>query len=833
MGRARPSMQELIQRRRRAGFVGRREQQEAFRANFGLPPEDERHRFLFHIHGNAGVGKTWLLRQLEQTARLEYGALTARVDETVNSVPEAMAAISSQFAGQGHEFATLDRKLATYRQRRHEAESIPAEGEPPGPSAGSLTAARAGLAGLGMVPGVGALAGAVDPLPLAQGTDRLRAAFSSRFRDHKDVQLVLDPVEALTPLLVRELSQAAAEAPWAVLLFDTFERTGPLLGPWLRSLLTSERHGTLPPNTVFVLAGQTRLDPGCWADLADVVADLPLEPFTDAEARQLLAAKGITDEPVVRDVLRLSGRLPVLVSTLAENAGSPGHPGELADPSATAVERFLRREHDPVRRSAALAGALPRRLNEDVFRAAVDEAAACLFGWLRSLPFVSGPPGSARYHDVVRAPMLRLQQTGSPQRWSAAHTRLAGTFARWREEAAEGLDATALWKQDAWRALRLEESYHLLCARPSAALPAVLRDGIDVCDAGTPIARRWARMLVEAGQDADADAVRTWGQRAVAALADERRHGIELLGLLLGRSEPDDAERAAALVVRGRHHRSAEEYEEALDDFRRALDLDPRMVRAHLGQAVIHRATGDYAAALEALDRADALEPGSRRVLRERGETWRRAGRHEEALRQLDRVIEADPADHLALGSRGQSKAALGRVREALADLDRAIELNGDYTWALVRRAHVRSALGDVTGALDDLDRAEGLEPDTPGTLGERGEVYRFAGRYEEAIALYDRALTLDPRYAWALGSRALAKEALGRRTEALADLERAVEMNPGYAWAVAQRERLLSGGATGGSGDAGDAGDAVRGGHGNGPDGHGNGPDGHGDGPG
>ncbi|QKV98070.1 tetratricopeptide repeat protein [Streptomyces sp. NA02950] len=796
-------MQELIQRRRRAGFVGRRGELDAFRANFGVPPEDERHRFVFHIHGNAGVGKSWLLRQLEQTARQEHGALTACVDESADGVVEAMAALSAAFARQGHAFTALDRKLALYRQRRHEAEAIPVDGEPAAPTTGSLAATRAGLAVAGLVPGVGALAGAVDPVPLAQGTDRVRAALSSRFRDHKDVQLVLDPVQALTPLLVRELSEAAAAAPWAVLCFDTYERTGPLLDSWLRALLTSERYGTLPANTVIVLAGQTRLDPGCWGDLSDVVKELPLEPFTDAEARQLLAAKGITDEPVVRDVLRLSGRLPVLVSTLAENAEGPGG---VDDPSGTAVERFLKWERDPVRRSAALAGALPRRLNEDVFRAAVDEEAAELFGWLRALPFVSERAGLARYHDVVRAPMLRLRRTTSPQRWRAAHTRLAESFARWREtdadeqgpSAEEQASAAAPWRRERWRALRLEESYHLLCARPTAALPGVLRDGIDACDTGPEAARPWARTLLEAGEDCDDDTLRTWGRNALMALEDGRRRGIEVMGLLLDRAELDRAGRVEALVVRGWHRRSVEEYHDALTDFRRALDLDPGCVRAHFGSAVVHRAAGDVDGALAALDRADALEPGSTWIPRERGETCRRARRYDEALEWLDRVVEADPADPVALASRGQTKAALGRAREALADLDRAIGLRGDYVWALVRRAHVRGALGDVTGALEDLDRAEELAPGMAGTVGERGDVYRLAGRHEEAVAQYSRALALDAGYAWALGSRAMSLEVLGRRAEALADLERAVALDPGYAWAVAQRERLLSNGPSG-----------------------------------
>lgn len=126
MVRARPSMRELITGRTRRGFVGRGAERAAFRENLELPPEDERHRFLFHVHGNAGVGKSFLVRELEQLAR-ERGALTAYVDESAGSVPEAMAAISDRFARQGHRFKELDRLLATHRERRHEAESTVVE----------------------------------------------------------------------------------------------------------------------------------------------------------------------------------------------------------------------------------------------------------------------------------------------------------------------------------------------------------------------------------------------------------------------------------------------------------------------------------------------------------------------------------------------------------------------------------------------------------------------------------------------------------------------------------------------------------------------------------
>src|SRR5205823_647582 len=155
---------------------------------------------------------------------------------------------------------------------------------------------------------------------------------------------------------------------------------------------------------------------------------------------------GVVAEPVVEEVLRLTGGLPLLVSTLAEQ--HPTDPDDIGDSSATAVERFLKWEQDPVRQAVALACALPRRLNVDVFRVAVecaDEEADALFGWLRGLAFVDDRGDRVQYHDLVREPMLRLQRRRSPRGWTERHDRLAAVFGRWREEAASGLNAYEEW----------------------------------------------------------------------------------------------------------------------------------------------------------------------------------------------------------------------------------------------------------------------------------------------------------------------------------------------------------------------------------------------------
>lgn len=823
MAQTRPSMQELIGRRSRAGFVGRGAERAAFRANFDTPPEDERHRFLFHVHGNAGVGKSFLLRELEQIAR-ERGALTAYVDEGAGSVPEALELMCTQFGAQGRRFKDLDRLLTAYRERWHEAElaalTAPPE-EPPGPTTGSMVVARAGLVGLGMVPGIGAFAGALDPGQLAHGADRLRSGLGAHFRSHEDARLVLAPESVLTPVLLEELSRAASAAPWIVLFLDTYERTGRFLDGWLHTVMTTQRYGSLPATLMVVTAGQLPLDSTRWGGFGDFMTDLPLHPFTEPEARDLLAGKGVLAEPVVSEVLRLTGGLPVLVSTLAESR--PADPADVGDPSATAVERFLRWEADPVRRSVALACALPRRLDADVFRAVVappDTELDALYAWLRTLPFVSERGGRVRYHDVVRSPMLRLQRQQAPRTWVTRQQELASVFRRWRTEAEAGRGAEERWADEGWRELRLAELYHLLCAGERSALTSVLTDVVDACEQGESVAGRWAWVLVEAGWDAETEVVAEWGRRLTQALGDGGTAAaldLVLRGTGIGRTPvaagPGTVSGGYGAVVGqggvsypgtavpfgspgqvpqqppGFPAWQGSPQGEAPTDHGWSVTLPPAVAaRAQRARAIAHDLAGDQRAAVAALDRALELTPDDPHSLTLRGEYHRVLEAYDEAIRDLDRALALNPADAFAAASRGAVHLGRADLDEALTDLDRAVELKPDYPWALVRRARVHRALGAPDRQLADLDRAVALDPDWAWVRCERGDALRAVGRDEEALADFDHALALEPEYTSARASRGASLAGLGRHEEALAELNRVLERRPAYAWALLRR---------------------------------------------
>ncbi len=87
MGGAGRSFQDAVRRRQQAGFVARTTELAQFRANLALPTDSADRQFVFSVHGDGGVGKSFLLSRWAAIAQGD-GALTCRVDEPVFGVPD-------------------------------------------------------------------------------------------------------------------------------------------------------------------------------------------------------------------------------------------------------------------------------------------------------------------------------------------------------------------------------------------------------------------------------------------------------------------------------------------------------------------------------------------------------------------------------------------------------------------------------------------------------------------------------------------------------------------------------------------------------------------------
>ena len=775
-----PSLQDVMRSRHRRGFVGREGQLVQYQENLGLPIDDERRRFLFNIHGDAGVGKTYLVKQLQQIAAERHGCLTAYVDETIDDAIAAMTVVAEELGRADARLAKFEKRATAYRERRYAMESDPQA--PPGVAAFITKAAvMAGLAAVKEIPVAGSLVAPFDPAVAADQANQARLYLARKFSDHADVRLLLSPVDELAPIFVSEIGRAAAGRPIA-LFFDTYERTAPLLDSWLRRLYDG-RYGDLPANLVSTIAGQHPLNPSLWGDYLSVIADIPLEPFSDAEARQFLASKNVQDEALVESILAKSGCLPMWLATLASFL--PADAADIGDPASSAVELFLRWEHDPARRSTAVSAALPRTFNQDVLAAVTPPGQAPeLFGWLCGMPFVSQQGSSWAYHQVVRDAMLRQQQAQAPSQWRASHVLLAKANAGWASETAD--PASKPWANTRWVDYTREETYHLLCADPAGNLSRALTSAVSAAEHGIIRARQWADLISDAGRDTGDSTLRDWGQRLRNGVSDS--DVISYLSHLINDAHLDEAMLAVALEQRGEGHRLAvlDQYAEALADLSRAVELDPDSASAFGRRGQAYKEIGWYDLALTDFNRSVELEPTSWSI-GHRGQTYRLLRQYAEALADSNRSIELAPSSGWAIAGRGRIYQDMGRYEEALADFERVIELDPHSGQAVADRAGLYQDMGRYGEALTDFGRAIELDPDNGWVVGRRGQAFTAMGRYEEAVADFNRSVELNP-IGWSIGSRGQTYRLMGRYEEALADSDRTVKLDPYSGWARVNR---------------------------------------------
>lgn len=165
---------------------------------------------------------------------------------------------------------------------------------------------------------------------------------------------------------------------------------------------------------------------------------------------------------------------------------------------------------------------------------------------------------------------------------------------------------------------------------------------------------------------------------------------------------------------------------------------------AHRGET--HRLRGNFEAALDDFNRSLDLEPNNAWAIAHRGETYYLMKRYQEAFADFHRAIELQPDYTWAIAHRGVTYRFLGEAYypKALADLDRAIERQPDYVWAIAYRSRLYELMKCYKKALIDFDRAIALDETIFAGKNwqiEKGLILCYDGQYSEAIACCEQRL--------------------------------------------------------------------------------------------
>ncbi|WP_033289647.1 tetratricopeptide repeat protein [Amycolatopsis jejuensis] len=325
---------------------------------------------------------------------------------------------------------------------------------------------------------------------------------------------------------------------------------------------------------------------------------------------------------------------------------------------------------------------------------------------------------------------------------------------------------------------------------------------------------------IEADQDRY-EAALTWYDRALD-LDPEHRIALRSKALALrllrryadaeavAQSDPEDPD---LLVQLGWIHDARYEYEQALETFRKAADVDPEHAWAWRSRVAMLASLRRFAEAEEVFEEGLRHCPDDVDLLVHW--SWLEGDRNrlESALRWCARALDVDPGYASALGERVAILRRLRRFDEAEAAAAEAIGRRPDDPGLLVQQGWLRFDRQRLDDALDSFARALALDPAYEWALRSQSVTFFRLRRFDEAKAAnqaildrqpdnvlafmnmaslhsvwvgpeaglqwYERVLEVEPRHAGALEWRVTMLRRLRRFDEARAALKEALALHP------------------------------------------------------
>ncbi|MDA1089810.1 MAG: tetratricopeptide repeat protein [Proteobacteria bacterium] len=172
------------------------------------------------------------------------------------------------------------------------------------------------------------------------------------------------------------------------------------------------------------------------------------------------------------------------------------------------------------------------------------------------------------------------------------------------------------------------------------------------------------------------------------------------------------APEAVAYLESGMEHHNADRFDEAAQDYRKALDADPNYIQAHNNLAMTLNSLGRHDDAVVSYRNAIAINPGIAQVHVNLGLVLTILGRLDEAVACYRKAISINPYYAEAYGNLGTALKEQGRLDEAVANYEKAIAVKPDFAAAINNLGVAHLDLGELDTAIVYFKKAATLSPE-------------------------------------------------------------------------------------------------------------------------
>ena len=238
-------------------------------------------------------------------------------------------------------------------------------------------------------------------------------------------------------------------------------------------------------------------------------------------------------------------------------------------------------------------------------------------------------------------------------------------------------------------------------------------------------------------------------------------------GVAFGQQTAED------FVKSGNTRMSKGDQDGSIDDYSKAIELNPKYSEAYGYRGVAENAKGDWDGAIADCNRAIDLDPKYAYAYNNRGKAKMGKGDWDGAIADCTKAIEFSPKNPVTYINRAEAKKAKGDLSGVIADYSKVIEIDPQNADAYINRGDAKRHKGDWDGAIADYSKAIEVHPEYT------------ASYYDHSIAKVN--IEFDPKYP-AYCNRGIAKVNSGDWDGAIADFTKAIEINSQDADAYSYR---------------------------------------------
>ena len=241
--------------------------------------------------------------------------------------------------------------------------------------------------------------------------------------------------------------------------------------------------------------------------------------------------------------------------------------------------------------------------------------------------------------------------------------------------------------------------------------------------------------------------------------------------------EPKERDAVKNRMARGAERYKARKYDEAVHEFSRAIELDPKRVDAYVQRGHCHYQKRAYKTAIVNYKAALELQANHSSALFTAGLAYQYLKEHENALKMFDEAVKHYPIWPEAYLRRGNSRRELLDYAGAVEDYGEAIALK-QLREAYRARALVNEDLGNYEAAVNDYTTLIELHSGPHVALRLRARAYFFLHKRAKCDEDFTNSLFLkdDDPATWTM--RARVRKLAGDYPGALADCSKAIELN-------------------------------------------------------